>query len=59
MLKGADTTTQEHCDAFWRWLDSRGINSHRAGIVKAIAEKVNVMMPGIYDENDLVKEETK
>lgn len=64
-----------HCDAFWFWLKSKGINSYRryavcyilsiidmegaanqpwicvhySGIVMAIAEKVNTMLPGIYD----------
>ncbi|DBA01758.1 TPA: hypothetical protein N0F65_010168 [Lagenidium giganteum] len=40
---------KEHCDAFWHWLKSKGISSYRSGIVMAIAEKVNTMVPGIYD----------
>ncbi|KAJ0408709.1 hypothetical protein P43SY_001933 [Pythium insidiosum] len=39
----------EHCDAFWYWLKSKGIQAYRSGIVMAIAEKVNTMLPGIYD----------
>ncbi len=42
-------TTKMHCDAMWHWLNARGINSHRAGIVLAIAERTEVMMPGIYN----------
>ncbi|KAF1316005.1 hypothetical protein FI667_g15694, partial [Globisporangium splendens] len=38
-----------HCDAFWFWLKSKGITAYRSGIVMAIAEKVNTMLPGIYD----------
>mmetsp|Transcript_12884 Transcript_12884/g.22915 ORF Transcript_12884/g.22915 Transcript_12884/m.22915 type:complete len:120 (-) Transcript_12884:116-475(-) len=47
-LKGAGVSQQEHCDAMWYWLQSRKINSSRSGIVKSIAEKVNIMIPGIY-----------
>ena len=28
---------------------SQGIKAHRSAIVNAIAEKMNTMMPGIYD----------
>ena len=41
--------TREHCDAFWAWLRAKGLNAYRAGIVLCIAEKVNTMIPGIYD----------
>mmetsp|Transcript_14601 Transcript_14601/g.26185 ORF Transcript_14601/g.26185 Transcript_14601/m.26185 type:complete len:121 (-) Transcript_14601:74-436(-) len=47
-LKGAGVSQQEHCDAMWYWLQSRGVNSYRAGIVHSIAEKANIMIPGIY-----------
>ncbi|KAE8908991.1 hypothetical protein PF005_g6168 [Phytophthora fragariae] len=42
-------TCAQHCDAFWFWLKSKGITAYRSGIVMAIAEKVNTMLPGIYD----------
>lgn len=53
MLKGPDdagTTVQtvEHCDRFWYWLKEMGIDSHRSGIVNAIAEKCNTWLPGLY-----------
>lgn len=38
--------TVEHCDKFWYWLQSKGINSNRSAIVNAIAEKVNTWIPG-------------
>lgn len=38
----------EHCDKFWYWLQSKGINSNRSGIVNAIAEKVNTWIPGEF-----------
>ena len=51
-LKNKDMTVQAHMDAFWFYLAGRGINSHRFGIVDAIARKVDVMNPGIaeYDK---------
>ncbi len=49
-LKGKDMTSQEHMDAFWFYLQSRGISAHRSGIVFSIAQKVDLMMPGIYTE---------
>ncbi|KAH7491938.1 hypothetical protein PRIC1_002591 [Phytophthora ramorum] len=41
-----------HCDAFWFWLKSKGITAYRSGIVMAIAEKVNTLLPGIYDAGE-------
>jgi hypothetical protein len=54
ILKGPDSdnysvNSVEHCEKFWHWLQSVGITSHRSAIVKAIAEKMNTMIPGIYD----------
>ncbi|KAL7473249.1 hypothetical protein ACHAXS_014028 [Conticribra weissflogii] len=54
MLKGPDTDDRkvesyEHCEKFWYWLAAKGISSHRSAIVKAIAQKVNGIMPGVYD----------
>lgn len=43
---------QMHCDSFWHWLKSKGINSYRSGIVMAVAEKVNTMIHGIYDASE-------
>ncbi len=54
MLKGPDTAESkvecmEHCEKFWYWLQSKGVSAHRSAIVKAIAQKVNGIMPGVYD----------
>lgn len=54
MLKGPNDGDEqvecmEHMEKFWHWLAAKGISSHRSGIVRAIAEKLNSMMPGIYD----------
>lgn len=57
MLKGPDdgdekVGTREHMEKFWYWLQEKGISSHRSGIVRCIAEKMNAMMPGIYDASE-------
>jgi hypothetical protein len=54
MLKGPDTDgnkveSMEHCEKFWYWLQDKGISAHRSAIVKAIAMKVNGLLPGVYD----------
>ena len=41
----------EHMEKFWYWLQSKGVVAHRGAIVKAVAEKMNTMMPGLYDES--------
>lgn len=55
MLKGPDdgehtVSCVEHCDKFWAFLQSKGVNSYRSGIVQCIAEKCNILLPGIYDD---------
>lgn len=47
-LKGKGIESKEHCDAMWFYLQAKGVNSYRAGIVHSIAEKTNIMIPGIY-----------
>ncbi|EJK44675.1 hypothetical protein THAOC_36769 [Thalassiosira oceanica] len=54
MLKGPDTDdnkveSMEHCEKFWYWLQDKQISAHRSAIVKAIAMKVNGLLPGVYD----------
>jgi hypothetical protein len=55
-LKTNDPETNEpidcdsHCDKFWHWLKMKGVTTNRDGIVLAIAEKTNTMLPGIYEE---------
>ena len=46
-LRADEDTPQEHCDKFWRWIDTAGISvAHRDMVVQAIAEKVDTMIPG-------------
>jgi len=56
MLKGPDedgikVESIEHVEKFWHWLKNRGISSYRSGIVRSIAEKVDHMMPGVYEKD--------
>jgi len=51
LIKSPGVLPVEHCDRFWFWLKGKGIISHRAAIVQACAEKLNLMMPGLYDGN--------
>lgn len=52
-LKRPGISVQEHCDAFLRFLKEKGINSHRSGIVLAIAEKANTFVPGIFNADEV------
>lgn len=45
-------STKLHCDKFYNWLKSKGIQSYRTDIVMSIAEKTNTMIPGLYDAYD-------
>ena len=40
---------QEHCKLFYNYLKNKGITTSRNDIVMAIAEKTNIMFPGMYD----------
>jgi hypothetical protein len=52
-LRDRAMSTREHVDAFYAFLaDDVRINSNRAGIVRAVAEKVNVMLPGTFVDAD-------
>ena len=47
-LKAPEAGSQEHCDAFWYWLQAKGVNQYRSGIVQCIVERVEIMMPNLY-----------
>lgn len=51
-MKGLGMNQTQHCDAMWYYLQELGINAFRSGIVHAIAEKSNIMIPGIYENLD-------
>ena len=51
-LKGIDMDQTQHCDAMWFYLQEIGVNTLRSGIVHCIAEKANVMVPGIYNSDN-------
>ena len=50
-LKQSDMDSRQHCDQMWAWLQHKGVNAYRSGIVMCIAEKCNTMVPGIYDSS--------
>lgn len=51
-LKEAGVGPVEHADRFYFWLLSLGTPSgFRAGIVRAVAEKLNVTYIGLYDNS--------
>jgi len=52
MLKDAGVGPVEHADRFYYWLVSVGTPAgFRAGVVKSIAEKLNVTFVGLYDNS--------
>jgi hypothetical protein len=62
MLKGPDegdrkVGTVEHADRFWFFLQEAGITAHRSAIVKAVAEKVNAFIPGVYEAEEFENSE--
>ena len=40
-------------DRFYGWLAELHIDSHRAGICMAVAEKANSWVPGVFDRESL------
>jgi hypothetical protein len=48
-LKGQNVGSAEHCQRFYLWLKDIGVNSSRADVVMCIAEKADLIFPGIYD----------
>lgn len=46
--------SQEHCDLFYNFLGELGVRgAYRAVITRAIAEKMNLLIPGIFREDEL------
>lgn len=48
-LSEEDTDSVELCDKFYFWLQSIGVSAYRGSIVSAIAEKLNILAPNMYD----------
>lgn len=55
-LKTEKASSQEHCDALWYWLQGKGVNQYRSGIVQCIVEKMEIMLPNLYLSGDLKQE---
>ena len=51
VTKGDGMSVIEHCDRFYYWLQHKGVNAGRNNVVKALGDKCEVFMPGIYDES--------
>lgn len=50
MLKEEGVQSVEHCDRFYYWLSDVGTSSgFRSSVVEAIAIKMDITYPGIYD----------
>jgi hypothetical protein len=50
ILKEEGVESVEHCDRFFHWLTSIDMPSgFRSSIVEAVAKKLDVSFPGIYD----------
>jgi hypothetical protein len=46
-------TTQERTDAFWFYLQALEVpGGTRSSIVHSIAEKINIMVPGLYGDDE-------
>lgn len=59
-FKEHNVSTIEHADRFFYWLEYIGTpTGHRSSIVRAIAEKLQLQFPDIYDEYAYVEETDK
>ena len=59
MLRDKNMNTQQHCDAFYRWLRDEAKlpdKTNRHTIVRIISEKCNVLFPGIFKEDEVATE---
>lgn len=51
-LRTKGLSQEEHCDQFFKWLhDDAKITSHREAIVEAVASRLSIMMPALYDQS--------
>lgn len=55
LLKARGANSQVHLNAVVTWLAEAGVVSSRAVIAYAIAEKARVMMPGVFNPDELNK----
>jgi hypothetical protein len=49
-FRGKGVTMKEHVGAFYAWLTELKVGAYRNAITKVIAEKVETMIPGTYNE---------
>ena len=55
MMKGEGVGCVDNANRFILWLKARGIRSGRNSITEAIAERCNLMVPGIYQKELFAK----
>ena len=49
-LKAQGVDSEDHCDRFFYWLKDIGTAAgYRSSVVQAIAQKMDITFPGIYD----------
>lgn len=48
-LKSKNVSQDAFQQSFWYYLQARGVDSFRSGIVHACSEKLSVMMPNLFD----------
>lgn len=57
-MKGEGVSTVNHCERFFIWLGSIGIKgSSKAMITQALAEKLNIMIPGFFNMEEYPESE--
>lgn len=44
-FKGNGVTTAEQCNAFYKWLEAKGVNACRSDITSAISQKTSMLFP--------------
>ena len=53
LLKADGLSSQGHMDATYEWLASLKVNSQRAVICLALAEKASILMPNVFNREEL------
>ncbi len=49
-MKTKDDSVKTHVDKFYKWLCSFNFHGNKHVICKAVAEKANILMDGIYSD---------
>ena len=52
---GEGVSTRSVCDSFVQYLAAVGVRGWRNGITECIAERVNLMIPGLYNADEFMQ----